>query len=380
MRDRLLISLKIGIIILASCVSSCRNESLDEKLSVAIKSSDNILQLSNHVSSYELIPLETNEDCLIGTIDNFMVFGDYFIIADKNIAKKILIFSTDGSFIGVAGQIGNGPFEYNSIRDVTIDPSNNAILMYDISLGKLIWFSMTGEPLLEKKIRLIVDEISCTDQGIIICYSPNSENFINDSLTLEPGIFSYDPKNNTFDQLYEIDRSLSEIPFSPGLSGFGNNINVCMQISDTIYSVSEDSMVPLSVLDFGKYKTPNFSSLAKYQAKELNSKMFVTGKHLFRASKECLFFAHTIGSIIHFNLFTDNLKNYSHGTKLENDVFGMRVTAPIFLDEKYLYCYTKPLIESEFDDKSDYGISQKEKIFNLNESANPILVKFLISK
>jgi hypothetical protein len=87
--------------------------------------------------------LETNELCLIGTMNKMRVYNNYIIILDANVAKSVLIFDTNGRFIQKIGSIGQGPGEYIQPFDFTVDMEGNEIYILDSFLSKINKYNLT---------------------------------------------------------------------------------------------------------------------------------------------------------------------------------------------------------------------------------------------
>jgi len=106
---------------------------------------DEIL-LSEICSNVKTIILETNDSVLIKQDGGVQVYKDYIFVLNKSDDACLYAFSKEGRFIRKYGNRGNGPGEYLSIKDFTIDTENdiiylmdddaNQILLYDINTGK----------------------------------------------------------------------------------------------------------------------------------------------------------------------------------------------------------------------------------------------------
>lgn len=80
---------------------------------------------------YELTPLETTPDCLIGQIDKIRKFRNHYYVSSSN-GKTIHHFDRKGKFISSLNQQGQGPEEYLRIEDFDL---------YEIE-GKIeVWIS-----------------------------------------------------------------------------------------------------------------------------------------------------------------------------------------------------------------------------------------------
>ena len=110
---------------------------------------DTCFSASNLYKSAKIIPLETNASCLIGSIDKIQVIDQYILILDGYNAKSLFVFDKEGRFVRKIGSVGQGPGEYNSIGDFTIDRdsktvyikdgrASSRIYQYDLTTGKYI--------------------------------------------------------------------------------------------------------------------------------------------------------------------------------------------------------------------------------------------------
>jgi hypothetical protein len=52
----------------------------------------NVLDFNKVIDDYSIIPLESNDQCLIGNIDKVIFSDDQIFILDKNIAKTVFVF------------------------------------------------------------------------------------------------------------------------------------------------------------------------------------------------------------------------------------------------------------------------------------------------
>ena len=78
--------------------------------------------------SVKYIPLEINDDCIIGIIDKIIYYDNRFYILDSK-QNILFVFSDTGEFIWKIDKRGNGPGEYLYIRD--FDLSNNHLYLLD---------------------------------------------------------------------------------------------------------------------------------------------------------------------------------------------------------------------------------------------------------
>ena len=102
------------IIVLTVLLPSCgergqKSETTAEIIAkVEVPESGKGLDVSQIADLERVIPLETSEDVLIGTIDKLEMDGHHIVILDKRM-RAVWLFGTDGRFIRKIGRLGNGP-------------------------------------------------------------------------------------------------------------------------------------------------------------------------------------------------------------------------------------------------------------------------------
>ncbi|MDR2148137.1 MAG: 6-bladed beta-propeller [Tannerella sp.] len=124
----------------------------------AKKNSDEVFLYSSLYKKVSVIPLETNESCLIGNISKIRVFDRYIFVLDFNKAKSLFVFDREGHFIRKIGNTGNGPGEFIEPVDFTIDRDNKTVYVLDIDLQRINKYDIaTGNFIqainLEKEVR-----------------------------------------------------------------------------------------------------------------------------------------------------------------------------------------------------------------------------------
>lgn len=121
-----------------------------------IKYSDDLLRLSvgnlqpkisidSIISEMKVLPLETNEESLIGYIDDIQFDDSLIFIADYNKAKSIFIFSINGEFINKISSFGEGNEEYMSLAGFELDKLNKIIYLLDGTKGKILKWGYNGD-------------------------------------------------------------------------------------------------------------------------------------------------------------------------------------------------------------------------------------------
>ncbi len=111
-----------------------------------------MVYFSDLFESFEIIPLETTNESLIGKINSISLIKDKIIILDRFVSKSVLLFNSNGEFIRKIGKLGKGPGEYISPSSISADDINGKIAVYDGMLNKISLYDINGE--FEKSIKL----------------------------------------------------------------------------------------------------------------------------------------------------------------------------------------------------------------------------------
>lgn len=142
------------LLTMTSCVFNNKKNEIDtmeSNVDMYIVDIDNakrggLVKTSSIFKSVSAIPLETREDCLIGKINNVQVTDEYIFILDGEHAKSLYGFYKNGAFFMKYGNLGNGPGEYHSISDFTIDKNSHEILIFDNHSMKVLFYDInTGD-------------------------------------------------------------------------------------------------------------------------------------------------------------------------------------------------------------------------------------------
>ena len=101
---------------------------------------------SQYVDSFQLIPLETTPQSLIGRINKIeYVDGIFYVLSDH---ARLTTFNTDGSFIRNFGKTGDGPEELDSFTDFTVQERKIIELLetraHSLSVTLLLRYDVSG--------------------------------------------------------------------------------------------------------------------------------------------------------------------------------------------------------------------------------------------
>ena len=130
----------IRTIVLMLALSSCANHP-DDHVPVIVPSDVEprvVSDLSELIDSMTYIPLEINDDCVLGDVQTACMCDDRIVVNDT---KGLYVFSNNGKFLFQVGRKGRGPSEHMGIgvfyynefsREFGIlSVGSNALLIYD---------------------------------------------------------------------------------------------------------------------------------------------------------------------------------------------------------------------------------------------------------
>lgn len=115
------------IIISYSLFNSCNyvNESKDNPIHIkcSYKEIEDSISNIRLDKNFNILPLETKPDCLIGEVRMIEKLDSLLFILDYS--SNLFVFNTNGKFINQIGKIGDGPNEYVGINAFYLDKKIN---------------------------------------------------------------------------------------------------------------------------------------------------------------------------------------------------------------------------------------------------------------
>lgn len=83
------------------------------------------VKYSDIITDYNVIPLETTNESLIGNIDKIVFHDNQFFILDQFKVRTIFVFSSTGKFMWKLSKFGKGPGEFIEPTDFCIAGVNS---------------------------------------------------------------------------------------------------------------------------------------------------------------------------------------------------------------------------------------------------------------
>lgn len=176
--------------------------------------------------------VEGDENYMFSHIRNFVVDENENIYVADMKETKIKVFDKNGKFLRVFGKTGEGPGEIGRIYGIQIT-TKNELLVNDGRNRKLLYFTLEGEFILSKDIRIFLPER---------VYCDSKENYYVLNIALDPRpahyeLLKYDSDLNLITTIAKIPAPDPSKPFNPFMPMF-----YCQVMDDDclLYGYPED--------------------------------------------------------------------------------------------------------------------------------------------
>lgn len=351
-----------------------------------ITTNDNI-PASKLFEKIRYIPVETTDSFLIGHIDKILILDNKFILVDKYKTHSVFIIDSAGRKISQINKRGNGPGEYHTISDVSIDYQNNEIIIWSDILQKIMNYDLNGNFKSETKIDVYGSRVQKFSDNRFTFYSLFSPNKTLIDKSMYPNILLTDVNSRAIEtadyfpsvyikkNLFTFRREFSR----PDI----DTVSIIPDHSNIIYYISKNNIVPRYYIDFGdntintddywtKMADPSYSKGNIEEYYEKNYCMVMNYKESDRYIYFCYKFNDKYCNII----FSKETKEQIHYEYLENDT-DIRGTAtnPIYMEGNRLYGIVSPEV---LIDLGRQNPKYKQYSEVLDETDNSIIVELTL--
>jgi hypothetical protein len=94
-----------------------------------LEEQNELLSTTDIFSTVTFLPLETNDDFIIGSVNKILKVDDFYYILDLQ-TKTIFIYDEMGKSVNKISKVGSGPNEYSSIEDFIVDKNYITLLCF----------------------------------------------------------------------------------------------------------------------------------------------------------------------------------------------------------------------------------------------------------
>lgn len=341
-----------------------------------------ILNLDAIIDSVYYVRLETNTDCLIGSIDKILFFNDKILIIKNLQRMSVLMFTDSGRFVKKIGTEGRGPGEYDRIRDVALDIKNKNIVILDDYGSKLLFYDFYGNFVKHKKLYYYPDKLSILEDGSYLFYQARSLNIHIPSITEYNLLFAKSDQSITGKAISYSYRDKYKSFSMQSLHSFNaseNGVMFCPPFSNEIYKINGNNNIsakynlnigPKDVLRALGQTTTN-----KDYIELLNTNNYFDFEGTAFESDNFLYFYIVRGGDCFFSKKTKKLF-YGNSYRFKESTKVLSYTKPITVNNNFFVSIILPYqIDKGLKYRKTNEFLQKV-VNNLQEGDNPILFFF----
>jgi hypothetical protein len=389
---------QIIILLLITVLAACENKKVNieenistaKKISIDTDKSKKNLKYSDVFEKIDYVRIATSDDFLIGNIDKLIVSDTHFYIVDNTISRSVFCIDKGGNKVFEIRRFGNGPGEYIGVDDLAYDPEQQELIVYCRATVKLIYFNLQGEFLRQKKLPYQVVRVQQIKDMLALFseYLPQAQLKQN---SMSPNLILLDKNSNVKSTAaYFPNKVNKQIVWSAyaDFSHFGNTLALKPDHSNTIYHVTDESIIPAYVLDFGeKY---NIGNTYWNMSMEKGMTLEAMDDHEI-ATGLCESFDYRESDNYFYFMYRQKMKNYQvfHSKKsneliqsvsLRNDMDFVSVFNPVAAYKDQFYVVVNP----------DVILNRKKRLAEINivpelvesvkEFDNPIIAIFTLKE
>ena len=344
------------------------------------------LSLNDIVESIEYIPLETNNECLIGVVGELLVSENYIFISCK-ITRRYYLFTRNGKFVAYVGNIGQGPGEYavNNINIVHINEKDDVVTLRTRHPQSLMYYNLKGKYI--KSAPFEYGGIALSNQnGYFLLKYPN--------FGTTP--YSYALFDN---DLKMITQQIKPVPYTREQQNFyaGRGTPFCQYLfndneyvrenvlNDTLYRINHDySFTPAYIINAGKREvTVDLRRDSRLFEREAENYVIVT--YMYETT-DYLLLSYTYqskGIHCYFNKYDNKLLHLPSQSGIPNDYDGGFDFWPKYQNNKEMFAVYDAYMFKEHQENQNKikPLGQPKAIENFNKLAqsidpddNPVIV------
>lgn len=370
----LIISLFI-VFILLGCNSN-HNKEQTEIIHIDIKSKT---QPSLNIFIKNITALETNDNTLVGRVNDMILFNNRYYILDYRSTKTVMAFSKDGNFINRT-KIGKGPGEMISPFSITVNRKDSTILVHDQMKFEIFNFDPELN-FLSSYYTLgteIVDFFWLEDNNFLVYNHEQAQNSKPDDLKYINYSLYYDKFNSAkhFD-IYQDKNKGGVKALGRSIYFYKGKILFIAPYKNNIYELENSSYRLKYQIDFGKleysgYELKNtFYTEIRSESREGNRVSFI--ESIFYSSKYLSLKlpharkVHTYFYDRHTKISYPLRKSIVEKKIPEVSVWGMT-------NDSSFFGIVEPLDMIKFQE-----VNEKFTNLKVNKSDNPYIIEFTIS-
>lgn len=244
------------------------------------------LPLNEIISDLHIVPLEVTDESYVQTIEKLTVHGErIFLIPDRQ-RSSVLVFDIQGSLVKRFSNRGPGPGQYTRIDDFHVW-NQDIIEILDSRSLRLMRYDLREDSLMDvKRVPFLADRFTRNSRGELVFYK-NAKAGNNEDESYFYKVIVTNSDLNVLARykpfMLEDYRAYHSLTLPSPVINRRGRIFLNSWGSDTLYSVSADTLAEELILDFGKRTRPeggNFrSAQQELEAHMSDNNRYVLGTH-----------------------------------------------------------------------------------------------------
>ena len=234
---------KSAFLFLLCLICSCSSQKKSNEVDLCFPK-ENIISFSksNLFKNKTVIPLEINEEAMIGGYPSLLWDGSFFIYS-RSAGGTVLRFDKNGKFMQTIGKEGNGPEEYVELTDVCLDPSRHSIDI--LSLNAIYRYTYEGAFVKRIPIEYPAFSFYGEDDGCYWLYIGNNKSFSDFKL------FKIDTASGKEEQYLNTDMDL--LPISENnFHKSGDYTTFHESYNNDVYQIKDGSFIKTHTVSFNE--------------------------------------------------------------------------------------------------------------------------------
>ncbi len=341
-------------------------------------------------SKIQYLPIHTDDNFIIGSIDKLLVTDDYLFIMDRRISHSVFCIDKKGSKVFSIKKQGKGPGEYVAMKDIAYKANEKELIIYCKMRKKLIYYNMQGNFLREEKMPFSLDRVEPINEKFALYrgYSFDKKAKKKDVANL---LLASRENNNVYseDAYFKAPITFSIVWSSEcQFSLLGDTLAIKPDHSDIVYHITEKKIEPAYLLDFGKYavdegywKKTKEKGITSEAVSDYCNNRKLCESFRFLEGKSYIYFVYRRNQKAYHALYSKETKQLLQIENFKNNMDGITAFHPIAIHRDKLYCLLNS--ENVYNLKKTHflnGILPQSIIDSVQEFDNQLIAVFSLKK
>lgn len=337
------------------------------------------VKMSSFFEELEYVPLETNDQALIGDPDKVIIYDDNIYLLEKYNTRRLSAFGLDGSLKFRINE-GRGPGQLLEPSDFIVNQDTKIIEVHDNRKREMQYYDSLGNFIKSKRTGILPSSIHKANNNYYFYTANVPEGDFRHSLIITDEDF------NVLENHFPIPENMEFISIGGyrNFHQYDNSLFLSFVLNDTIYEVSPAHGVqPAYLTDFGKYKVPEEVFQMKGTIDEFSDRIEEAGSvfsmiDCFQNDDWIYFHFYSNKTLSPFDAFySKNFKKVYYNKRIENDIDNGIFGRPIHITNDHLYVLIEPykLIQKIRNGSAvESGSNLSKLLQEVDENSNPVLM------